>query len=293
MTMTRLGVALALAVLAGACGAEIPMHSGYKTDKVKPWKKPKVIVLDENGDGKAEGDLSYREYRRARWYAVDLPADGELEVKMEASPPDFEEFDLAMEILDPNFIVISKADQEDEDAGELNKTRTVYDLGAGRYLIHVYLQDRMHTADFDLKVKYTAQARKIESDFPAQVKFPPRLAVVPLLDDTPAEYYKLAKRPVVKQGGKKRVKAAPPPDETRKIPARVINIAAQGSESLITVDRGTNQGVSDGMKGYVQGVKGGSFTVTSCSDRQCKGKVPATPDQISRSGKVIIIGTNP
>ena len=291
---TRVAWAIAAAVLIGACGgADIPMHSGYKNEKVRPWKKPKVIVLDDKGEGKAEGDLSYRDYRRAKWYAVDLPADGELEIGCEIAPPDVEDFDLAFEVLDPNFIVIAKADLDDEDAHELVKNRTLYELTAGRYLIHLYLQGRLDSADFDLKLKYNPQAKKYQSDFPALVPFPPRLPVVPLLDDTPAD--QIAKRP--RPGVKKTSKGRPKPtqvaeDTSKKIPARVINIAAQGNESMITVDRGVNQGVSDGMKGYVQGVKGGSFTVTSCSERQCKGKVSATPDQISRSGKVIIIGSN-
>ena len=47
------------------------------------------------------------------------------------------------------------------------------------------------------------------------------------------------------------------------------------------------------MTGYVQGVKDGRFTTTSCNERNCKGKVSATPDQISKSGKVLIVGVKP
>jgi hypothetical protein len=284
-----------LVVLAAACGGtDIPTHSGYKSEKSKPWKKPKVLTFDEKGEAKVDGELSYLELRRAKWYAVDLPSEGELEVGCEISPPGDgdEEFDLAMEILDPNFQVISKADLDEDDAHELLKQRTLYELAPGRYLIHLYLQRRLDTAEFDLKLKYTAIAKAYESDFPAQVQFLPRLPVVPLLDDTPAD--QIAKRkPNIKRTGTTRVRQTPkkPEDTGKKISGTVINISVSGSESVITVNRGTAQGVQDGMKGYVTGVKDGGFTTSGCTERNCKGKVGATPDQISKSGKVIIVAS--
>jgi hypothetical protein len=288
-------VVFAIALGAVGCGgADIPMHSGYKNDKLKPWKKPKVIPLDEKGEGKVDGELNYAEYKRAKWYAVDLPADGELDVNIEISPPGDaadEDFDLAMEVLDPNFQVISKADLDEEDAHEVIKNRALYDLAPGRYLIHLYLQRRIDTAEYDLKVHYIAQARAFESDFPAQVQFPPRLATVPPLDDTPADQIRIAKKNTVKRTGKGRTKEPKPPpeDKGQKISAHVINVAVSGSESVITIDRGTNQGVSDGMKAYVKGVPGG-VTLNSCGERNCKAKVNATPDQISSNGgKVTIV----
>jgi hypothetical protein len=280
--------------LAAACGgADIPSHSGYKNDKLKPWKKPKLIPFDEKGEGKADGDLSYAEYRRAKWYAVDLPSDGQLDVAVEISPGGEadDEFDLAMEILDPNFVVISKADLDEEDAHEVLKARSLYELSPGRYLIHLYLERRIDTAEFDLKVKFLPQAKEYESTFPAQVAFLPRLPVVPLLDDTPADQIARKKNPEIGRTGRKRPPktTATKPDTTKKIAAQVVNVVVSGSDSVITVNRGTSQGVEDGMKGYVTGVKEGGFTVTSCTERNCKGKVKATPDQISKSGKVLIV----
>lgn len=289
-------VVLAAALVAiGACGGpDIPTHSGYKNDKLKPWKKPKLIPLDDKGEGKVDGELEYAAYRRAKWYAVDLPSDGELELNLEITPPGDaadEEFDLAMEILDTNFQVISKADVDEEDAHEMIKNRTLYELTPGRYLIHLYLQRRIDLAEYDLKVKFLPQARAFESDFPAQVQFPPRLATIPPIDDTPADQIRVAKQPKVKRTGKGRTKGPKPPpeDKGQKMNARVINVAVSGSESVITIDRGTNQGVTDGMKAYVKGVPGG-VTLNSCGERNCKAKVNATPDQISQNGgKVTIV----
>jgi len=298
------GVALAVVVVAigtiAACGgADIPMHSGYKNDKVKPWKKPKVIPLDDKGEGKVDGDLSYADYKRARWYAVDLPAEGELDVNAEVSPGEDaadEDFDLAVEILDPNFVVIAKADQDEDDAHEMVKNRALYDLSAGRYLIHLYLERRTDTAEYDLKVHFLAQAKEFVSDFPAKVQFPPRLPTVPPLDDTPADQIHVASRTKVKRtgkGGHKTTPTPPPEDKGTKIKAHVINVAVSGADSVITIDRGTNQGVNDGMKAYVKGVPGG-VTLSSCQERNCKAKVSATPDQISQAGgsvTIVLAGT--
>lgn len=303
-TQGHLGVAVVVGIVAvgtiAACGgADIPMHSGYKSDKAKPWKKPKVIPLDDKGEGKVDGDLNYAEYKRARWYAVDLPSEGELDLNVEISPGEEsadEDFDMAVEILDPNFVVISKADADEEDAHETVKNRAVYDLSAGRYLIHLYLERRTDTAEYDLKVHFLAQAKAFVSDFPAQVAFPPRLPTVPPLDDTPADQIRIAKQTKVKRtgkGGHKPETPKPPEDKGQKINAHVINVAVSGSDSVITIDRGTNQGVSDGMKAYVKGVPGG-VTLSSCAERNCKAKVAATPDQISQAGgkvTIIVAGT--
>src|SRR5690606_503981 len=107
-------VLASLALAVPACGGpKVPAHSGYKSEKAKPWNKPKVLRLDqEKLEAKASGELSYRDFRRARWFAIDLPANGELTLKLEITPPGDEineEFDLAMEVLDPGFRVISKS----------------------------------------------------------------------------------------------------------------------------------------------------------------------------------------
>src|SRR5437764_9043120 len=91
-------------VTAAACGGvQVPQHDGYKSDKVKPWKKPKVLKLDDKGEAKDDGDLSYPDRRRAKWLAIDTPAYGELDVQLDITPPGDtagEDFDLALEVLD-------------------------------------------------------------------------------------------------------------------------------------------------------------------------------------------------
>src|SRR5438309_419459 len=143
-------VTLLLLFVAACGGPQIPTHNGYKTgDKAKPWKKAKTLKWDEKLEAKAEGDLSYPDYRRAAWYVADLPQHGELDVRLEITPGENvgDDFDLPYEVLDPGNRVIA----EDSDAGNLTKQKSLVDLDAGKYLIHVYLNGRTDTADYVLK----------------------------------------------------------------------------------------------------------------------------------------------
>lgn len=287
-------IVLALVVL-GACGGpQIPMHSGYKTDKVKPWKKPKAIALDaEKQEGKVEGDLNYGAYKRARWFSIDVPANGELDLRLEVTPPGDdtnEDFDLAMEVLDPGYRVISKSDLEDEDAHELNKIKTLYDLAPGKYLVHLYLQGRRDSADFVLRAAYKPTApAAVKSDFPAKVAFVPALPMVPLNDDTPKSY-RAPTTVVVKI--KKGPRTTPVQPTTPKTPtgpaptaktARVIGVSAGSGGTVVTLGIGTAQEVAAGWHGKMSGIQG-SFTLSDCNERTCKATVSATPDQIKASG---------
>jgi len=283
--------ALAAAAAVAACGGQkVPMHSGYKTDTAKPWKKPKVLSFDEKNEAKTDGDLSYKDYRRARWYAVDLPSNGELSVKLEITPPGDavnEEFDLGMEVLDPAFRVISKSDLEEQDAGELSKTKDLVDLRPGRYLIHLYLQGRMDTAEFELRLafKRTAPA-EIKTTFPAEVEFVPPLAMVPPKDDTPASYrppQPTIVRTTVRKPTKKPEAEKP---KAQTLSARITAIVIIDNKTHLTIGRGTANGAADGMKGALKNI---GLTLVGCTETRCKAVVSATPDQVRAAGDTVVI----
>ncbi len=285
-------------VLAACGGPQIPQHAGYKSEKVKPWKNAKKLNWDEKSEAKAEGELSYPEMRRAKWYLLDLPSPGELTLKLEINPPGDsvnEDFDMAMEILDPGNRVISKADNEEEDVGELTKTRTLYDLPAGKYLLHLYLQGRMDSGDFVVRASYKSSGGGTEykSDFPQQVAFIPPLPAVPIKDDTPTGWkapttdkvvIKKTSRPAAPPTEKK---PPPPPPGTEKS-ARIINISVSGQSSTITIGIGTDFGVAAGWKAKIAGVTG-TFPVASCNPRTCTATVTATPDQIKAGGSSVTL----
>ena len=72
--MRRLLVALLLI----GCGPKAIEHSGYPDGEAKPWAKAKTLKLDERYEAKIDGTVSYPKKERARWYVVDLPADGKM-----------------------------------------------------------------------------------------------------------------------------------------------------------------------------------------------------------------------
>lgn len=280
-----------VAVLCACGGVKVPKHSGYKSEKLRPWKKPKVLTWDEKLEAKADGELEYKDYRRARWFAIDLPAPGEVTLRLEITPPGEqtnEDFDLGLEILDPGFRVVSKSDLEDEEAGELTKTKTLFDLSAGRYYIHLYLQGRLDTADYIMRLTYKRTApAEVKSNFPAEVSFVPSLAMVPLNDDTPKNYRPEKPVQTVKIiKGPKKPKEPDAPKVTA-IQARIIGVSIVSGGTQITVGKGTATGASSGMKGKINNLATGGFTLASCSERTCLAVVQATPDQIKGAGGTV------
>jgi hypothetical protein len=280
-----------LAVASAACGGtQIPTHNGYKPKETKPWKKPKALKFDDKMEAKVDGDVSYADMRRARWFEATLPTTGQLSLALEITPPGDavnEEFDLGMEVLDPSSRVISKSELEDEDAHELNKKKQLVDLAPGKYLIHIFLQGRMDSADFVLRASFKpSQAAEVKTNFPNEVLFPPALAMVPLQDDTPRNY-KPQTQAVVKVV-KKNTPPPPPPPPAAALSARIIGIAVVSGGTQITVGRGKASGASDGMKAKINGISG-AFTIGNCNDRTCTATIAATPDQIKNSNGTVTL----
>ncbi len=287
------------AVLAGACGGpKVPAHSGYRSDKSEPWKKAKALAWNDKMEAKSDDDLSYAEFRRAKWYVVNLPRPGQVDVRLEITPggeTPAEDFDLAMEIMDEGYRVISKSDSEDEDAGETTKSKTLFDLQPGRYYIHLYLEGRRDAADFALKLVYRPTGEVVvASDFPAQVAFLNPMPVVPASDDAPDGYRKAA--PTVVQQTTKGHRSTgghspppPPPPPTKALAGRIVGVAVQGGATLITIAVGTDAGAQSGMHARVKGL-GGSYELSSCGPRTCKATVGATVDQIKAGGSTVTIG---
>jgi hypothetical protein len=269
-----------------ACGPSIPGHNGYKSAKASPWRNPKVVKLDDNREGKADGELDYPSQKRAKWYAVDLPTAGDLQVTVEANPSnDNGDFDLGMEIVGPGNRVMAKADLEDEDAHELTKTRSVAGLDAGRVLIHLFLQGRLDNSDFELKVKFSSKVTEVASDFPAQVAYLPSLALVPVIDDTPEGYIKkpTGKRPT---GVVKRPTTPKEPKEVEapktKVTAKVLRATMSDKSTSLVLSAGSDDGVAEGWRGVVSGVKGISFTVRNVTQRTCKAVLEGvTAEQVT------------
>ncbi|HLU67641.1 MAG TPA: hypothetical protein VKZ63_15265 [Kofleriaceae bacterium] len=286
--MRAVFVAGAVAVLSAACGgADVPEHNGYKSPTSRPWQSPVDLVLDEDNEAEVDDVVSYPKRQRARWYAVDLPSAGELEVKL-SIPALLEdrEVDLAFEILDEGYQVIAAADRDADDAGEEEKIRLLGGLQPGRYYVHVYAQHRLDEIDFTLQVAFRPDAAAVESNFPASVAFIGALPDVPAVDDAPAPQPKVVK----KCRGARCRKRPPPPDPTpqpRAVRARVagiVKVTAGGTQ--IRIDRGTSQGVEVGWKGSVvtrdgNAIPGGSFEISRVTAAESFATVQAAASAVT------------
>jgi hypothetical protein len=288
-------VVLLLLIVAACGGAQVPMHSGYKGKKPQPWKKAKALKFNDKGEAKVEGELAYANYKRAAWFSADLPSPGQLDVKLEITPPGDavnDEFDLGFEVLDSGFRVVARSDlQEGDDTGDLTKSKSLKDLEAGKYYIHLYLQHRLDSADYLIRASFQPTGASVgNTDFPAQVAFVPVLAQVPLQDDTPKD--RLPKPATVVRKGPRTTTTTPPkkdePAVAAQLNARILGMTVVSGGTQITIGVGTNAGAATGMKGKVVGVASGTFEVGNCGERSCTAVVKATPDQIKASGSVVL-----
>ncbi|MEO6775163.1 MAG: hypothetical protein ABI467_19520 [Kofleriaceae bacterium] len=286
-------VLLATLSLAACGGTQIPQHDGYKANNAKPWKKFKTLKFDAKGEAKSEGDLSYARYHRAAWFAVDLPVPGEVDFRIEITPPGDavnDSFDLGAEVLDSGYRVLVRKDNDEGDSqGDLNKQLAIKDQPPGRYYVHLYLQGRLDSCDYILHavVKGSGPA-EVKSDFPEQVAFVPALPMVPLADDAPKNYHPPT---AVVTTHKRHDKPAPPPPPPSNpaFNARIINVSVGSGGTQITIGRGTSKGAASGLKGKINGVPNGAFTLDNCTERTCTATLHGvTPDQIKNAGEVTI-----
>ena len=82
----------------------------------------------------------------------------------------------------------------------------------------------------------------------------------------------------------KEPKEAPKP---ASLQARIIGVSIVSGGTQITVGKGTATGAAAGMKGKINGLATGSFTLASCNERTCLAVVPVTPDQIKGAGGTV------
>lgn len=300
--MSRRVVSAGLAVaFAAACGgADIPEHNGYKSAKSRPWQRPTVLELDDALEAEVDDSVSYPKRQRARWFAIDLPTHGELEVQVTVvGLVEDREVDLAFEVLDEGYQTLAQANRDEDDAGDEQKSRTVKGIAPGRYYIHVYAERRLDEADFTLQVAFRGglggggPSDEGSPNFPASVSYITALPDVPAVDDAPAAPPP-EPAPVVKKCKGSRCKKKPEPRPTaepqpqqKAIRARIAGIVSVTSGgTLIRIDRGSQQGIKVGWKGSVvtsagAAIPSGSFEVSKVSQGESFGTVRATADSVT------------
>lgn len=305
-----------MAVLLGlvtACGAKIPQHDGYRTTKSEGWQTPSKLELDEDGEAEVDSELSYPKRQRARWFALTLPRAGEIEISMTYAPlgevvnelDEDDPFDLGFEVYDESFRVLTRADQQEDDAGERKKRRTLYELPRGKYYIHVYLQRRLDEVEYSLRLQFKRADVDIAStDFPKNVAFVDPLARIPETDDAPrpepprCRGSKCGKTP--RRDPPERTEAAKPSGEGSVVSvpagglrARIIGVRAGSGGTRITINRGTAHGVAKGWRGRIvtrdsKSIPNGSFTIDVVKAQESQATVNTTPDTATSAANAII-----
>ena len=83
--------------------------------------------------------------------------------------------------------------------------------------------------------------------------------------------------------------AGTPAGADRLGPARIVDVQVQGSDSIITINRGSAQGIASGWRGRLVKSTGatvphGDFIVLRVTKTSCSGKVHLSPDDIAHAG---------
>lgn len=294
-----LGRVLALSAgtiaMAASCGPAYPTHDGYPEARRSPWEKPKVLELSSDREAEVDDSVSYVKRRRARWYAIDIPAFGEMDVRVSTSQlgKQDDEFDLAFEILAPDGRVLIRADAEEDDAGEDTKERTITEVPEGVYWVHVYTQDRTDRAEFNLRVKFKPLAAPDDSNFPDEVAYTPALAAVPPVDDAPPP---IVRRPRCRRPPCGRPRKPDPPDtgpKPKAVMVRISGITAREGRTAIRIAAGKNRGIETGWSGSVvtkagRGIANGGFKISRVSATESYASVRASSDAVNAAKYVRI-----
>jgi hypothetical protein len=280
----------AAGALSAGCGSSIPKHTGYPEGKTSPWTSAKELTLDQRMEAQTRGDVNYANRHRARWYAVDLPSDGELTavVTFDGDNP---HTDLAVEIFDAGLNLRAEG-RTDDDEGRPKKTRKVKDLAPGRAYVHVYTLNRTDSADFKVRLTfkpvYRPDPRKA---FPNNVPSTPMLAAVPAVDDSPR-----------RRGGRRR--PPPPPDkppppkpeepEIGAVRATIVEFSESTRGVKIVINKGQNAGIEAGWRGYIvdkstkRAMPNGSFQVGKVKPDEAEALVKVSLTAVQNNRLVVV-----
>ena len=284
-----LPLSIALGFAATACGPKAPTHNGYKPTQTKPWTKAKKLEWSDDFEAEVDDEVSYPKRRRARWYEIEVPRFGELELKLASSQigEPAPEFDLAFEVLNPAGRVLARADAEEDDAGEETKERTITELPAGIYRVHIYAQKRTDAAEFNLRLKFKPLKPPDESDFPAEVPYVGALAAVPPVDDAPPP---IVRRPRCRGNRcrKPPPRREPEPEQpvAKAMKARIAGITAREGRTMIRIAAGQNRGIAVGWSGSVvtragKAISNGGFQITKVTATESYASVRASSDAVN------------
>jgi hypothetical protein len=296
-------VAAVLPLLVGACGGAQGFNSGYPSGEKEPWTSPDKLTINANGEASGEGTIAFPQDKRAKWYSVELPVQGDLQAKLTFDAQNTGA-DVGFEILDSGFNVVA-APQSDDDIGQAKKVRTVKDARAGRTYIHIYALGRADILEYKLRLKYDPKAGapppppqpQVENPgvvFPATVPNLPPLAAIPGAPPPKKGEPVVVKPPEPTPTPQVPTPPTPPPIEGKV--GEITEFGTSGSGVRIVINKGAEAGVEEGWEGNVlEAASGnkkllpkGSFKVKKVKDDESEGIVNLTLDDIQRNRKVVL-----
>ncbi len=278
---------LVLLPIVAACGPAAIEHSGYPEGESQPWNKNKKVQLDERYEAKVDGTVSYPKRERARWYAIELPADGKMTATVSIDPR-VPGADVGVEILDAGFNLVSK---DVDDELQPKKERVADNVTGGKAYIHIYTLKRPDEADYTLRVKFapslTAAPVKAEVGPTDDIANLPDLALVPPVDP---------KR-----------RTGPPRPHTPELPkperpkpvtgvsATIVEFGSKEGKVRIIINKGSEQGVDAGWKGFIVSAKtkgkieNSEFTVSKVKATESEALVGVTMDIVQQNRGVTLL----
>jgi hypothetical protein len=265
------------------CGPKTIDHSGYPDGDSKPWAKPKTLKLDERYEAKVDGIASYPKKDRARWYVVDLPADGKMTATITIEPR-APGADLGIEILDAGFNVASK---DGDDELQPKKERVADKLTGGRAYIHVYTLKRTDEADYTLRLRFAPSLTT--TPVTTTVAVADDIANNPDLPQVPSADAK--RRPSTGPRPEKPEKPEKPPPPQKGVSGRIYEFGIKDGKVHIKIDKGQVDSVEAGWRGYVLSTKSGDkipgsdFTVQKVKESDCEASVPGITMDVAQQNR--------
>ena len=297
------------AIVLPACPKIVKQDSATGPDGKEKGAKP--IVLDDSGEGVAKGIVTYPGGDRVDWKSIELPKDqrGTLSLTLTWVPPR-PGLQLAFDVFDPNGKQVASA-----KGGKRSSKRsrdTAIDNASGKFFVRIYAVGRGDAGTYTFKANFEQGVGAV-----ADIPDPPRLpaevpcdptqfdkknpackAVCPTPMDPswPACAGACPTPPSADIPSCQATMPCPNPPDPRvrscpkaaplKVSGSVINVQATSDGVIITVNRGTKQGVAAKWNGRLltaggAPVNGGNFSVIKVSERNCVGKVKLTTDTVN------------
>jgi hypothetical protein len=302
---------LAAALCAAGCASTIDQHKNSGPD----YRPDGAALIElEDGEGAAVDIVTYPGGDRVDWKKVELPEDfaGVLQVRLLFQPPR-DGLEISFEVYDERFERVAVADPPPGSGARVLEAEVKPAFG-GTYYFHVFAPRRTDAAEYMLAVR--KQRQDVSALLDDDVGALPRIPDPPTL---PA-IVEGGGQQVAQQGGGGQEQphggggqgqpqggggSPPPPDPIQDddrtpalepIRARVVTYQL-GSDGavILTVNRGTNDGVERGWTGQMmmgnsgRPLRGGTFTVTRVTSGEAVGQARVSVDQIRANRDVVLM----